>query len=671
MQKNFLALHQLFEQQVKLTPNNVAVVDSHPQPFAVNEKQYLDDSYSYTKLNQLANQLAHLLQNRGVGKESVVAIALDKSVYVVAAMLACSKLGAVFLLLDDQFPTERINFIVQDVQAQLLIAESTLFARIAVTATQLSLDEIKSKLENYSKQNLEVEVKAEDPAYIIYTSGTTGKPKGALLEHKGLSNWRDEQLRIFNLTQKDKILQFAPLSFDPVIWDMLMAFGAGASLYVTPMATCLDPMLLNHYIHKHGITGLTVTPEVMAWLQAEDPCQLKFVVSTGAAFKSQYAKKLLSQGIRLFNGYGPSETTIGVSVQEVFTHDIGRCITVGKAIANTKFYILDTDNKRVQDGEEGEICVAGLLARGYINNPGLTQEKFIANPITEDRDQFPRVYKTGDLGRLRPDGNLEFIGRNDKQIKLNGKRIELEEIQRYLQQHEQVRDVHITTFDDEHSQKKIAAYLVYKQPQLNEQANVNWYEYCKKHLPLYMIPLVFMPVAKLPFNSHGKVDEKMLPKPVKHCKPKQTGMVPLKNDIELKLQAIWLEVLTSISGSEALALDDDFFELGGDSIRLPMLQGKINQQFDVHYPISLLLQHTTLASQASYLADRQSAKVISMKRDRLFVNMDKKERPPKHVRIKSPILLELPEYEQGTPLTKIFDEDTISPISVRDYQRIY
>ncbi|MDF2866744.1 MAG: mcnC [Gammaproteobacteria bacterium] len=632
----FLPLHRLFEQQVINTPGNIAITHGLPAYDDANSIYFIDTHYTYAQVNSLANQIAYLLQDLGVIKGDVVAIILERSVYTFATLLACSKLGAAFLLIDTHYPLERINYLLADAQPKLILTEDNLADPLNVYKQQkfLLFSDLIQSLKGKPATNLNIDVSAEDIAYVIYTSGTTGNPKGALIQHAGLHNWVNEQTKILKITSQDVILQFAPLSFDPSIWDMIMAFGHGAGLYLTPRETCVDGNALNVIFRDKGITGVTVTPIALSWLKPDISWQLRFLVSTGEAFKTHYAQKFIIRNIKLYNGYGPSETTIGVTLYKVKTADLEQNdIPIGQPIANTHIYILDNQHNRLPDGQEGEMYIAGHLAAGYINNPKLTTEKFIELTINAKKT---RLYKTGDLGCYK-NGLLYFRGRNDKQIKLHGKRIELEEIQRILLQNDVLQDVYLTTFTIKSEEKRIVAYLVPKKE--HRLVKEDWYAYCAQKLPKYMIPSSFMPIAQLPLNHNGKVDEQRLPKPIRGRSAINADFcyIAPSDKTQQKLKDIWEKVLGWTSSDKPLSINDDFFEIGGASMLLYKLQHQIKQQFNLIYPIHKLVHDTTLAKQASYIFN--ATKLNYDANQRFFPLNDNypQSSPPKILKLLSPL----------------------------------
>jgi len=433
-------VHQLFEAQVERTPDALAVV-------------FADEQLTYWALNQRANQLAHYLQQLGVGPEVLVGLCVDRSLEVVVGVLGILKAGGTYVPLDPEYPSDRLGFMLTDTQVPILLTQSWLVEKLPSQTQVICLDRWEL-FDSQSQDAPDSAVTPESLAYVIYTSGSTGKPKGVLIQHRGLCNVSQTQTQALSLGQESRILQFSSLSFDASVFEMLMAFGSGGTLYLIPQPARLPGTALLQFLRDNGITHAILPPAVLAVLPAEDLPALQTVISGGEACSSDIVERW-ARGRQFFNAYGPTEATIWATLAQL-TQASGKP-TIGRPVANTQIYILDTDLRPVPIGVAGELYIGGDgLARGYLNRPELTAERFIPHPFGA---VGARLYRTGDLARYRVDGNLEFLGRIDDQVKVRGYRIELGEVQTALSQHPAVREAVVIAPEDASQDKRLIAYV--------------------------------------------------------------------------------------------------------------------------------------------------------------------------------------------------------------------
>ncbi|MEH1779536.1 MAG: amino acid adenylation domain-containing protein [Nostoc sp.] len=455
-----LCIHQLFEQQVKRTPDAVALL-------------FENQKLTYRKLNEQANQLAHYLQNQGVKPDVLVGICMERSVEMVVALLAILKAGGAYLPLDPAYPQERLEFMLVDAQVPLLLTQQHLAAElINLTSLQtqyqaqvICLDtEWQALVAHQSPDNPSSDVKLEHLVYVIYTSGSTGKPKGVMNVHRGLSNrllWMQDA---YQLTESDRVLQKTPFSFDVSVWEFFWPLFTGAQLVVAQPGGHQDSSYLVELIAKEKITTLHFVPSMLQVFLEEpslEKCNsLKRVICSGEALSFDLKERFFAHfDTELHNLYGPTEAAIDVTFWNCQHHTSRRIVPIGSPIANTQIYILDKYLQPVPIGVAGELCIAGAgLARGYLNRPDLTDEKFVTNPF--EKAEVNKLYKTGDLARYRPDRSIEFLGRIDHQVKLRGLRIELEEIETILNQHSGVKIATVILQEDEFKNQCLVAYLV-------------------------------------------------------------------------------------------------------------------------------------------------------------------------------------------------------------------
>ncbi len=572
--------HQLFEEQVQ-TPEAIAVV-------------FKDEQLTYRELNNRSNQLAHYLQQLGVGAEVLVGICIERSWEMIVGVLGILKAGGAYLPLDPTYPQERLSFMLSDAQVSILLTQQHLVEQIVPQGLEVvCLDPNWEDIVQQSEQNPAVSVTPDNLAYVIYTSGSTGKPKGVMVQHQGLCNLAAAQIQVFNLQPQSRILQFASLSFDASIFEILMALRIGATLYLAKEEVKSVPALIR-LLQDQQITNVTLPPTVLSLLPAADLSGLQTVVSAGEACSADIAGRWAT-GRRFFNAYGPTEATIWSTIDEFNHVSDGDRPTIGRPIANTQVYLLDSQLQPVPIGVRGELYIGGDgLARGYLNRPDLTAESFIPHPFSHKPGA--RLYKTGDLARYQTDGKLEFLGRIDEQVKIRGFRIELREIERVLAQHPAVREVVVIAREDVPGDKRLVAYIV---SNLQEGSSVEPLLRCflEEKLPKYMVPSAFIVLEVLPLTPNGKVNRRALRPPDLLRYELERSFVAPTTPTEATLAKIWAELLNL----EQVGIYDNFFELGGDSLLSMRLMEQIYQQCDRELPLSALFLAPTVESLARHI----------------------------------------------------------------------
>ncbi|MBD2016401.1 amino acid adenylation domain-containing protein [Microcoleus sp. FACHB-53] len=613
--------HQLFEQQVEQTPDALALV-------------FEDQQLTYRELNHRSNQLAHHLQKLGVEAEVLVGICLERSVEMIVGVLGILKAGGAYVPLDPTYPQERLHFMIEDAQVSILLTHSVLAPlfnrsdcqssyedfsedeggwgdRTQCSARQhgLSVVCVDKEADAIASQNKEnpissVSVTPENLAYVIYTSGSTGKPKGVLIEHRGLCNLSEAQIQTFNLQPSNRILQFASLSFDASIFEIVMALGTGATLYLAQKESLLPGQNLIHLLRDKAITHVTLPPSVLAVLPAPELPALQTIISAGEACSMDIVKCWASNR-QFFNAYGPTEATVWSTVAET---DDSEKPSIGRPITNTQVYILDSHLKPVPIGISGELYIGGEgVARGYLNQPELTAVAFISNPFVDSDSRLSaseRLYKTGDLARYQPDGNIEFLGRIDQQVKIRGFRIELGEIEARLKQHPVVKEAVVMAKEDVSGNKRLVTYIVPNQEQLMRVGAQGFAPllgcFLKEKLPEYMIPSAFVMLDALPHLPNGKVDRRNLKVfDVDKTELTENYMAP-RTPIEEAIAKIWAKLLNY----DRVGIQDNFFEVGGDSLLAVRLMAQIHQQFEREIPLSTLFLNPTVEGLAKILAQQ-------------------------------------------------------------------
>lgn len=557
-------VHQLFEEQAVRTPDVVALT------FEENE-------LTYAELNERANRLAHYLKKQGVRSETFVGICTERSIETIVGMLGVLKVGGTYVPMDPNYPKERLEYMLNDLNATIVLTTANLPGNLpATTAKTIFLDADWEQISRESAVNLANEVSPENLAYVIYTSGSTGKPKGTLLNHRGLCSFVTVFCRDLNIGVGSRMLQFASIGFDASVAEIFPPLVSGGSLVLARQETLLSVADLYELIKNKEITVATLPPSLLAVLSPDGLSSFQDVMSVGEACTADIVKSW-SNGRNLWNGYGPTEATIGASWNVVRDlPDDAKNVPIGKTVGNKQIYILDKYLNPVPVGVPGELHIGGIgLARGYLNRPGLTAEKFIPHPFNGDVGE--RLYKTGDLARYLPDGTLEFIGRIDHQVKVRGFRIELGEIEAVLNGHPAVQMATVIATDDELGKKRLVSYFTIKMGVEQIPSVTDLHNYLKGRLPDYMVPAVFMMLDAFPLTSSGKVDRKRLPQPEEGRPELGKEFVAPRTPTEELLAGIFSQVLNV----EKAGIYDNFFELGGHSLLATQLLSRIRETFEV------------------------------------------------------------------------------------------
>ena len=550
-------IHQLFEAQVEQTPDAVAVVFNNEQ-------------LTYRELNKRANQVAHYLKTLGVKPEVLVGICVERSLEMLVGLLGILKAGGAYVPLDPAYPQERLAFMLSDSQTSVLLTQQQLLERLPKhQAHVVCLDTDWETISKNSKENPVSSATSDDLAYVIYTSGSTGKPKGVQIAHGAVVNLLKSMEREPGLTESDTLLAVTSISFDIAALELYLPLIAGGRLVLVSREVTTDGRQLGEQIADSGASVMQATPATWRMLLAtgwQGTSQLK-ILCGGEALSRDLAEQLLEKGASLWNLYGPTETTIWSTACKVEANKLSKSLVpIGRPIANTQVYLLDSFGQPVPIGIPGELHIGGAgLARGYLNRPELTAEKFIPHPAGG------RLYKTGDLARYLPDGTIEYIERIDHQVKLRGFRIELGEIEAVLRQHPTVEQAVVIAREDEPGNKRLVAYIVGQTS--SEDITHELRSFLEKKLPSYMVPSAFVMLEALPLTPNGKVDRRALPAP-DGVKLKSEGtFVSPSTPVEKVLAEIWTQVL----GVENVGIDDNFFELGGDSFLSIQIIYKANQ----------------------------------------------------------------------------------------------
>lgn len=597
-----VCIHQLFATQAHKTPDAIAVIST-------------TETITYAELNTRSNQLAHYLRTLGVKPEVLVGICVERSIAMIVGILGILKAGGAYVPIDPNLPSDRIDFILEDSQTPFLLTQASLIP--SKLAPQLShptcklicidgenADQQSAKISDFDRTDPDCSTTLENLMYVIYTSGSTGKPKGVMVPHRGILNQLYWRQNTFGLTSCDRVLQNIPFSFDPSVWQIFWPLCFGGQLILPDSEAHKDSSYLVELIHTQKITITAFVPSMLRVLLDEpgiEKCTcLRHISCGGEALSTELVNKFFQRlplpGV-LHNVYGPTEASIDASFWCCLPDSNQAIAPIGQAINGAQIYLLDENLQPVPPSEVGELHIAGKgLARGYLQRSQLTSEKFIPNPFP---NSSPYLYKTGDLARLLPDGNLEFLGRIDHQVKIRGFRIELGEIEATLLQLPQIREAVVVARQDGETEKRLVAYIV---PTASIPPNLSTIrQHLQQNLAEYMVPSAIMVLDALPLNANGKIDRQALPNCDRNRSHIAREYIPPSTNTEIKLANIWKELLEI----DEIGIRDNFFELGGTSLIATRVLLQIQQQWHRKLPLSAFLQSATIAQLAAILEQKE------------------------------------------------------------------
>ncbi|MFN6484862.1 MULTISPECIES: amino acid adenylation domain-containing protein [unclassified Nostoc] len=573
-------IHQLFTEQVERIPDNIAIVFNNQQ-------------LTYTELNARANQLAHSLQKLGVGAEVLVGICVERSLEMLVGILGILKAGGAYVPLDPHYPQERLAFMLEDTQVSILLTQQYLLENLPKHDAQtICLDTDWEAIAQQSQEEPVPTGTLENLAYVIYTSGSTGKPKGVAIAHRNLVHSTIARITYYQ-EPISSFLLLSSFAFDSSIVGIFWTLCCGGTLHLPEESVQKEVSKIVELIYQNGVSHLLSLPSLYALIlqqaKLEQLNSLRAVIVAGEACLPELVQLhfQLQPETSLFNEYGPTEATVWSSVYHCHSLETGTQISIGCPIANTKIYILDSHLHPVPVGVPGEIYISGEgLARGYLNQPAITSEKFIPHPFSQQPGI--RLYKTGDLARYLSNGNIDFLGRIDNQVKIRGFRIELGEIEALLNQHPGVQEIVVIAREDIPGNKRLVAYVV---PLSKSATTVNELRnFAKDKLPEFMVPSAIVLLKELPLSPNGKVDRKTLPAPEQVRSDLIGEFVPPRTPVEEMLTQIWSEVLKV----EKVGIYDNFFELGGHSLLTTQLLAKVKATFNLDISLRSLLEKPTV-----------------------------------------------------------------------------
>jgi amino acid adenylation domain-containing protein len=595
--------HQLFEAQVEQTPDAIAVACEGEQ-------------LSYQELNAHANQLAHYLREHGVGPETLVALLAERDIPFLVFILAVLKAGGAYLPLDPHHPAARLHRVIEHSRCSLVLA-STAFTQTLAQALEEVPDEQRPELLYYeqipqasqSQENLPIYNNPRSLAYVIYTSGSTGIPKGAMVEQRGMLNHIYAKIDALSLKSKDIVAQTASQCFDISVWQFLAVLLVGGSVHIYPDEVAHDPVALLLQVERHQVSILETVPSLLRAMLDSEAIKatsrpkleaLRWLVPTGEALPVELCRRWLStySHVPLLNAYGPTECSDDVTHYPIYEapDETQSSVPIGRPIPNMRLYVLDRRLEPLPIGVSGELYVGGIgVGRGYLGDERRTVEAFVDDPFGSEAGA--RLYKTGDLARSLPDGNLEFLGRVDFQVKLRGFRIELGEIETVLNQHPAVRQTVVIAREDTPGEKRLVAYVELQKDQNTTVTELK--DHVAKHVPTYMVPSAFLLLERLPLTSTGKIDRRALPAPEPGRSVIEENYVAPSQPIEQQLVQIWEELLEV----RPIGVKDDFFSSGGDSLLAVRLFDRIAQECGKKLPLSTLFAGATIEHVARVLAE--------------------------------------------------------------------
>ncbi|MCD9188128.1 MAG: amino acid adenylation domain-containing protein [Pyrinomonadaceae bacterium] len=586
LEERNLTFQQMFEAQVEKTPENIALIQD-------NER------LTYAGLNAEANRLAAYLRKKGIGAEKIVCIYQNRSIQMIISMLAVMKAGGAYIPLEPDVPIERVNTILTDIPNGFVISESSFIDLIEFDEEKkIDIEAESESIAQQPKENPNLPLSDENSAYLIYTSGSTGKPKGVMIPHRALCNHLLWMLDFQPFEPEQKFIVTTSLGFDASVWELHKPLISGATTVVINTKQQLDLEYLVSQINEHKVTVLQATPTFLDYLLKYPKfagCEsIREVFVGGEALPNELLERFHETfDRRLYNAYGPTETTVDASITKHEIDPEDEKITIGQAVSNKYIYILDKNMNLVPDGIQGEIYIGGAgLARGYFNRAAETAGNFLPDPFSSEAGK--RIYRTGDYGRYLPNGNIEYLGRKDQQVKINGQRVELAEIESLLLRIPQINQA-VVEIKKHNDREVLVGYLVAQdadRPGENEIRTI-----LRKQIPEFMIPGIFQRLEELPLLSSGKVDRKKLPEIDRRKAESSAEFIAPQNEAQRKIVEIWEKVL----GKKNIGISDNFFDSGGHSLLLIQVLDHLNREFEKKTTVLDLFIHTTVETLADFL----------------------------------------------------------------------
>ena len=576
-------LHQLFEEKASETPGAVAVV-------------FEGSSLTYGELNSRANQLANLLRAKGVGRETLVGVFLERSLEMLIAIYGILKAGGAYIPLDTEFPQHRISQMLEDSEPRVILTQEGLASRLPPSKAELvHMDQDLQQIAACPKDNLDNIVSPDNLAYVIFTSGSTGRPKGVQVPQRAVVNFLSSMQCKPGITATDTLLAVTTLSFDISVLELFLPLSVGAKVVIAGSKTTRNGQELLSLMRSCGTTIMQATPTTFHLLIGAgwaSPLPIK-VLCGGEPFPNDLAQKLTKLADSVWNMYGPTETTIWSSCHKITE---GKPVLIGRPIANTQIYIVNDKNQPTPIGVAGELLIGGLgVTRGYLNRLELTEKQFIPDCFAPHANST--LYRTGDLACYLPTGEIKILGRIDHQIKIRGFRIELGEIESAIESHPAVRQGVVKPHEYASGDVRLTAYVTLRAGEENVQLR----SYLKNILPEYMIPAVVTVLLEMPLTPNNKIDRKALPEPDRSRPELNKKMVLPQNEMEADLAQKWAGMLQL----DQVGIDDTFFDLGGNSLLSIQLIAQLEQEMHTKIPVVKFYQYPTIRLFSQYLLQNQ------------------------------------------------------------------
>ncbi|WP_143329076.1 non-ribosomal peptide synthetase, partial [Clostridium puniceum] len=567
-------IQQLFEEQVEKIPNNIAVV-------------FNGQRLTYKELNERANSLARVLREKGAEAEKIIGIMVDRSLEMIIGIIGILKAGSAYLPIDPEYPVERIKYMLEDSNTEILLTQKKLQKNIDYDGEIIDIED--PALYERTTSNLKMLSEVHNLAYIIYTSGTTGRPKGVLVEHIGIANLRELFEKKLHINEQDKVIQFASISFDASVWEINMSLLNGAELHILSKETIDNYENFSNYINVHNITVATIPPIYLGNVDEQKIKTLRLLITAGSIINKKILNKWCKK-VDYMNAYGPTETTICATMWNYEEVQNLSSVPIGKPLNNLKTYVVDVDNRLnlMPIGKVGELCISGdSLARGYINRKELTVEKFVDNPF----EPGTKMYRTGDLAKWLNDGNIEFVGRIDDQVKIRGFRIELGEIENQLLKIKGIKEAVVIDRSDMQGEKYLCAYITSEEAM--EILSVR--HELSKEIPAYMIPSYIFQIDKLPLTSNGKIDKKVL----LELNIIETSHISFEAP-RTKIEEILVNVWEAVLGIKGIGINHNYYQVGGDSIKSIQIISRL-QNHNIHLLVKDLMEHPTISELSEHV----------------------------------------------------------------------
>ncbi|MFI5158591.1 MAG: amino acid adenylation domain-containing protein [Sphingobacteriales bacterium] len=577
----FSPFFSLIDEHARLNPSRSAI-------------KFNEAYWSYQTIVENANKLARFLISNGIQAGDIIGLALDRSPEMIVSLLAILKSGAAYVPLDPNYPKDRIEFMLADSSANVLLTSKKYEKYYNTDARELLIEEVWLQSEQFEGSELDTTILGDEVAYILYTSGSTGKPKGVVISHRSLTNFLLSMQKVPGINVDDNLLAISTFSFDIAALELYLPLTVGAKIVLASTETAKDGWLLLELMKREKISIMQATPYTWRMIIAAGWTEFLpiKIITGGEPLSKDLASKLLPLCSELWNQYGPTETTV-YSTQKLITSE--EEITIGKPVDNTKVYILDDSLNIQSDGIIGEIFIGGEgVAKGYLKRPQQTEERFISDPFSSEPKA--KMYKTGDLGRITSNGEIQYLGRSDQQVKIRGFRIELEEIEYALLKAEFVKEAVVTTKNDV-ADPCLIAYIVPTSNIDTESAKAELKQMLAAELPDYMIPNDIEFISLIPVTPNGKIDKSALPIPISQNAESKKGYVAPNTETEKQLAEIWQNLM----GIKQISIESDFFALGGRSLLAVQVMARVAKITGKHLPISALLNNPTIRKLASYL----------------------------------------------------------------------